>query len=207
MTLFVKDWKRFQHFKDRKPPWIKLYREILDDPDWHELSGDNAKILVSLWLIASEDDTHSGMLPCTRKLAFRLRVKESQLNKALTELSHWLIQDDINMISSRYQLDAPETETERETERETDTFAPSDKSLSAADKKINFDYKLGQWDGIEVKDARGWELAYPALDIETELFKAAEWVKANPANRKSNWRRFLTNWFSRAQERAPRVSK
>lgn len=86
-------------------------------------------------------------------------------------------------------------------------FAPSDKSLSAADKKINFDYKLGQWDGIEVKDARGWELAYPALDIETELFKAAEWVKANPANRKSNWRRFLTNWFARAQERAPRVSK
>ena len=27
----IKNWNRFQHFKDRKPPWIKLYRDILDD--------------------------------------------------------------------------------------------------------------------------------------------------------------------------------
>lgn len=207
MGIKIKNWHKHQHFKDRTPPWIKLYREILDDPDWHELDGDSAKVLVSLWLIASEDETHNGELPCERKLAFRLRVKESQLNKTLTKLSHWLIQADIKPISSRYQLDAPETERETEGEREADTFAPSDKSLNAADKKISFDYKLGQWEGIEVKDARGWELAYPALDIETELFKAAEWIKANPANRKSNWRRFLTNWFSRSQERAPRVNK
>lgn len=113
----IKNWSKHQHFKDRSPPWIKLYRDILDDPDWHELDGETAKVLVSLWLIASEDETHNGLLPDRRRLAFRLRIKESQLNQALTKLSHWLIHDDINVISERYQVDAPETEREAETDK------------------------------------------------------------------------------------------
>jgi hypothetical protein len=56
MAARVKNWKKFQHFKDRSPPWIKLYRDLLDDPDWHELSGDEAKALVMIWLVASEND-------------------------------------------------------------------------------------------------------------------------------------------------------
>jgi hypothetical protein len=125
MRLRIKNWSKHQHFKDRTPPWIKLYREILDDPDWHELDGDSAKVLISLWLIASEDDSHLGLLPDARRLAFRLRIKESQLNQYLTKLKHWLIQDDIKQISDGYQLDAPERageETETETETETDGF-------------------------------------------------------------------------------------
>lgn len=84
--------------------------------------------------------------------------------------------------------------------------APRRKRREAAEVKnsIGFDYENGQWDGIREADAQDWAVAYPALDIDTELFRAAEWIKANPANRKSNWRRFLTNWFSRAQDRAPR---
>lgn len=116
----IKNWGKHQHFKDRCPPWIKLYREILDDPDWHELSGDDSKLLLSLWLIASEDETHQGILPDVRRICFRLRIKEIQLNQALTRLKHWLIFDDIKPISSVYQSDAPETE-ERQRREETET--------------------------------------------------------------------------------------
>ena len=112
----IKGWSKFQHFKDRTPPWIKLYRGLLDDPDFHALDGDSAKLLVMIWLVASEDETHQGTLPCDKKLAFRLRIAERQLKQALTKLSHWLIQDDISVISDRYQVDAPETETETETD-------------------------------------------------------------------------------------------
>ncbi len=42
MTYRIKGWVKFQHFKDRRPPWIKLYRDILEDPDWHDLDGDTA---------------------------------------------------------------------------------------------------------------------------------------------------------------------
>jgi len=117
MTYRIKGWVKFQHFKDRRPPWIKLYRDILEDPDWHELDGDTSKVLVALWLIASEDEDQEGKLPDARRLAFRLRISETKVNQALTKLSHWLEQDDINMISSGYQSDAPETETETETEK------------------------------------------------------------------------------------------
>lgn len=48
-----------------------------------------------------------------------------------------------------------------------------------------------------------WRKAYPAISIETETAKAAAWLVANPKNRKSNLARFLTNWFSRAQDKAP----
>ena len=114
MTLRVKNWAQFQHFKDRRPPWIKLYRGILDDLEWHELDPVAAKSLVAIWLIASEDD---GNLPESRKLAFRLRMSIQQLEQVVSELSHWLEQVDIEVISERYQDDAPETETETETEK------------------------------------------------------------------------------------------
>jgi hypothetical protein len=112
----VRNWKKFQHFRDRKPPWIKLYRDLLDDPDWHDLDGDTAKGLLMLWLIASEAD---GELPSTRKLSFRLRMSETKTNQLLAKLDHWLEGDDITTISDRYQDDAPETETETETETES----------------------------------------------------------------------------------------
>jgi hypothetical protein len=47
-----------------------------------------------------------------------------------------------------------------------------------------------------------WRAAYPAVNIETEIQRAAAWQVANPQNRKQNYRRFLTNWFARAQEKA-----
>ena len=105
----IKNWSKFQHFKDRKPPWVKLYRDLLDDLEWHELDPKAAKVLVMLWLIASEDE---GRIPTTKQLAFRLRMSEKDTEVCVSKLSHWLGQDDINTISKRYQDDALETETE-----------------------------------------------------------------------------------------------
>jgi hypothetical protein len=111
----IKHWKKFQHFKDRRPPWVKLYRDILDDLQWHELDPLAAKVLVMLWLIASEDE---GRIPDTKTLAFRLRLTEIKTKEVVNKLSHWLEQDDIDVISDGYQHDLPETE--RETEKETE---------------------------------------------------------------------------------------
>ena len=127
MPIQIKGWNQFQHFKDRRPPWIKLYRELLDDVDWHELDPKAAKALVMFWLIASENE---GMLPDAKTLAFRLRTTIAEIKSLISKLSHWLVQDDINVISTRYQLDTPETETETETEteekRETETLSRFD---------------------------------------------------------------------------------
>ena len=111
----IKNWSKFQHFKDRKPPWVKLYRDVLDDMEWYELDPLASKVLVMCWLIASEDE---GRLPNTKTLAFRLRMTEKQTIDCINKLSHWLEQDDIDLISEQYQSDSLETEKETETKKE-----------------------------------------------------------------------------------------
>jgi hypothetical protein len=187
----IKAWAKFQHFKDRSPPWVKLYKDLLDDPDWHDLEPEYSKVLVMLWLIASEDETKNGTLPDTRKLAFRLRTTEAKVKQSLTKLSHWVECDDIAVISERYRDDAPETETETETE-----------TYPVSHEKIVFD-------GSSFQNINGqlmvWKDAYPAIDVEAEIRRAAAWLVSNPKNRKKQLERFINGWLSRAQERAPRV--
>lgn len=129
----IKNWSKFQHFKDRKPPWVKLYRDLLDDMEWHLLDAEASKLLVMLWLIASED---AGELPDIKTLAFRLRMSEKQVNECISRLGHWVEQGDIGVISSSYQeisatelndsatVDLTLGETETETEKEGEREAP-----------------------------------------------------------------------------------
>lgn len=49
-----------------------------------------------------------------------------------------------------------------------------------------------------------WAKAYPAINIDREMMAAVAWLQANPKNKKSNYDSFLTRWFSRAQDKAPR---
>jgi hypothetical protein len=114
----VKNWEKFQHYKNRRPPWIRLYRELLDDPKFHALSGDAVKHLNMIWLIASEDETLSGKLPDFETLVFRLRTTEAKLKSTLAELGHFMQHDASMVLASGKQVATPEAETEGDTETE-----------------------------------------------------------------------------------------
>lgn len=73
-------------------------------------------------------------------------------------------------------------------------------------KKISFNAESISWSGIESNQINAWQAAYPAVDLMTELAKAAAWLNAHPANKKSNYAAFLTRWFSRAQDSARPVT-
>jgi hypothetical protein len=185
----IKNWDRFQHFKDRKPIWIKLYRDLLDDLNWHELDGKSAKALVMIWLIASED---LGKLPETKTLAFRLRMSEKDTKEVVTKLSQWLEQDDINTISDEYQDDMPEKrreETDKEKEKETDT--PSGVSQQIWDSFVKQrKTKKAQVtalviDGIKKEaDKAGWtlEMALNEVVVRNWVSFKADWVD-KPVNK------------------------
>ena len=198
----VKNWDRFQHFKDRKPIWIKLYRDLLDDLNWHELDGKSAKALVMIWLIASEE---LGKLPEIKTLAFRLRMSEKETKEVVTKLSQWLEQDDINTISCVYQDDMPEKrreETDKEKEKETDT--PSGVSQQVWDSFVKQrKTKKAQVtslviDGIQKEaDKAGWTLEMALNEVVVRNWQSfkAEWVKDKVSNaeRLSNSMAVLTN--------------
>ena len=78
------------------------------------------------------------------------------------------------------------------------------KTTSAAIEKISIDAG-GEWRHIPDHLMATWKKAYPAIDVQAELAKAAAWIISNPRNRKKNYSRYLTNWLSREQDRAPRV--
>ncbi len=136
-TIRIKNWHEFQHFKDRSPPWIKLYRENLYRRDIMSLSDRNFKILVCLWMLASEDQDKAGTLPPIEDISFKLRLPEIDVTRAIKDLRQFLEFDDINLISQGYLFDAPETETEaysKETETEK---KPSKKKIEKPDDVSN----------------------------------------------------------------------
>ena len=182
----IKNWSHFQHFKDRRPPWIKLYREILDDMEWHNLDPLASKVLVMCWLIASESD---GQLPDIRTLAFRLRMSEKQTSDCVSKLYHWLEQDDINVISSRYQDDAPETERETETEkRQKATVVATPEGVSQS-----------VWDDfVKHRKAKKAQVTQTVIDGITKEAKKAGWPLEDALKETilRNWQSFKADWVA-----------
>lgn len=80
--------------------------------------------------------------------------------------------------------------------------SPSGTNPSAASGKISLS-AAGSWEGVSDDKRQVWTKAYPAVDLDVELAAMAAWALENPANRKSNWGRFITSWLKRAQDRAP----
>ena len=69
---------------------------------------------------------------------------------------------------------------------------------------VLFEAASGSWSVPDMLQSK-WGEAYPALSLGNELSSAAAWLIANPKNQKSNYARFLTNWLSRAQDKAGRA--
>ncbi len=81
----IRNWKKFQHYLNRAPPWIKLHRRLLDDRDYLRLSLEAQAILIRLWLLASESKDGSFDADVD-ELSFRLRVEHSKVAAAMLEI-------------------------------------------------------------------------------------------------------------------------
>ncbi len=83
----------------------------------------------------------------------------------------------------------------------TQTSLALNGASSASPPAISWNAENG-FSGITATDRKSWAKAYPALDIERQLAAAHEWLLSNPAKaKKTQWRRFVTGWLARNQER------
>lgn len=62
-TFHVKNFDRFQHYKDRSPPWIKLYNELLDDYEFSRLPDASKWHLIAIWMLASRSENKIPLDP------------------------------------------------------------------------------------------------------------------------------------------------
>lgn len=75
------------------------------------------------------------------------------------------------------------------------------KEVIKEEKEIDFDAENYIFLNIKDKDLIFWKTTYPACNIESELNKMADWLISNPKKRKKNYRRFISNWLSRTQDK------
>jgi len=79
----VNNWDRFQHYKKRNPPWIRLYTALLDDYKFQKLTQKNQRILILLWLVAAKTQNEIPF-----DMPYLERLIPGITKKSITELSN-----------------------------------------------------------------------------------------------------------------------
>ena len=112
--LRIRNWDKWQSYrKDRgQPPWIKIHREVMRNPDWVALTDSQRGQLVSIWLLAAD---HNGVIPASPEIIMKLCYMEKRPDIKLF-IDHGFIENDAKVTPTRRQHDQPDTEAETETE-------------------------------------------------------------------------------------------
>lgn len=167
--LKVNNWEKFQHYKDRNPPWIKLHRELLTDYQFACLQDASKLHLVLIWLLASQTD---NAIPCdSQYLKGVLHLEaEPDLNELINSGFLMREQDESEALAECKQVAMPETEAETETDAQSQMIAfatfweaypkkvdkkKAEKSFARLSKRKQdlaiADVKSGRFDNVEKK--------------------------------------------------------
>lgn len=80
----IRNWDRYQHYSDRRPPWIKLHVELLDKHDTMSLPAATFKLAIVLLLDAART---SNVIPSNiERLAADAYLTREQTKRGLSEL-------------------------------------------------------------------------------------------------------------------------
>lgn len=173
----IKNWREFQHYKDRDPLWIKLYVRLLNDDEWFHLDPKHAKVLVMLWCLASEDPERLGTLPSIKKIAFRLRMTESAIESTISNLSHWLEQDASDSLAKLEQSASLEKRRDRDREEETPQRADDET----------------WWEDLRKNPA------YQHINFEIERGKMQAWFSIPKNSHRKPTKQFVVNWLNKIE--------
>lgn len=135
--LKIRNWNTWQTYrKDRgQPPWIKLHRCVMRDPEWVLLSDAQRGQLVAMWLLAADRDGVIPALPLVlQKICFMSSEPELKL---FMELG--FIEDDDSLTSSGCQPDVNMTHQSREEKSRGDkTLTSSQQVVSDPLKQVPY---------------------------------------------------------------------
>lgn len=123
--IAVKNFERFQHYRDRTPPWIKLYNDLLDDYQFACLQDASKLHLVMIWLLASR---YENRIPNDAAwIAKRINATEPVDIIALVSAGFITVVADCEQDASDTLAecaDSANPEGEREVEEETTSASP-----------------------------------------------------------------------------------
>lgn len=175
-TLRVKNWTRYQHYKDRCPPWIKLATDTFQNYEFSRLQDASKLLAICIWTLASR--SKDGSVPndfeylkgLGRLGAF---IKQEHLKELINQ---GFVEVCSEVLADCKQSACSETETE---ERQTLALA----SLRETEKADEFDQF---WKAYPRKVKRGaaqkaWSTHRPPIrEVLTALIwqrRQTDWTK------------------------------
>ena len=94
----------------------------------------------------------------------------------------------------------PVSEPLPEPQQTTDSLEPDRKSARRQVVGITWDSVSG-FQNVTDSHKIAWRVAYPNCSVDTSLARMHVWLIANPSKaHKTNWLRFIANWFARTRE-------
>jgi len=122
MPYKIPDWDVFQNYKDRRPPWIRFHRTLLDNRKFQSLPLSARAMLPMMWLLATEtQDYMSGIVDLSDEdICFRLRVTQAELEKNIESLVSNCFIEVVRFDTDLYESVSQRQNTEAETKTETD---------------------------------------------------------------------------------------
>ena len=76
----------------------------------------------------------------------------------------------------------------------------------ASIEKTTFDFSTSKFLNLNGKIEK-YQEKYPGINVQSEVLKMEAWLMSNQKNRKTHYERFINNWLSRAQDKAPKHSE
>lgn len=123
-----------------------------------------------------------------RKLREAKKVKALQCNADVTECNENVTLDidkdiELDIDNSLHSLSSPEV---------------------SENEAIFIDIPVRGGKKVHISEAYCNEMQdlFQAIDVRAEIRKAKAWLLSNPKNAKSDWKRFIGSWLSRAQDKA-----
>lgn len=190
LTLKIKNWSEFQHYKDRNPIWIKLHRSLLNDFHWQQLPIASKALAPMLWLVASERE-NATIIDSVEAIAWRAGFTADQFVSALKPLiDNGFIIDASNTLADCYQHASPEKEKETETKTET----KKEKRERKVGSRLPPDW-VPSYSDIEFAEGLAVDWRREA-DKFRDYWNALSGAKAVKMDWSGTWR----NWIRRASE-------
>lgn len=169
----VKNFTKFQHYKDRRPPWIKLYNDLLEDYSFGCLPDASKWLAVGLWLLASRSDNR---IPNDPLWIARMVHATTPVDLAVLASTGFIsiLDDDSETLAPRKQVDRLEEEEEEEEEKKKkdpvrgvrlpSDWVPNERHAQIAEgRRVNLPdevEKFRDWAASKGETKKDWDAAF-----------------------------------------------
>lgn len=133
--LSVKNWDRFQHYKDRDPPWIKLYRDTFTTESW-VLGTDLSRLLqLASTMLAAR---YGNKIPLNFRMVAKVASLDCGESEFMAAVAHLVdhnfleIHEDIDPRKTSASALLAKCSSERETEERREEGEERRTELSAS---------------------------------------------------------------------------